>query len=46
MAFISAYSSGEPVQVWILPLALLALLIVSYFTRPPSRRVTVMPRTR
>jgi hypothetical protein len=46
MAFISAYSSGEPVQVWILPLALLALLIVSYFTRPPSRRVTVVPRTR
>jgi len=46
MAFISAYSSGEPVQVWILPLALLALLIVSYFTRTPSRRVSVMPRTR
>src|SRR4029453_18079834 len=46
MAFISASSPGEPVQVWILPLALLALLIVSYFTRTPSRRVSVMPRTR
>ena len=39
MATISAYSSGEPVQVWILPPALLALLIVSYVTRPPNRRV-------
>jgi DoxX-like family len=39
MAFISAYSSGERVQVWSLPLALLGLLIVSYVTRPPSRRL-------
>lgn len=39
MATISAYSSGEPVQVWILPPALLALLIVSYVMRPPNRRV-------
>ena len=40
MAFISAYAIGEKIQVWILPLGLLVLLAVSYFTRPPSRRVT------
>ena len=39
MATISAYSSGEPVQIWALPLGLLALLIASYVTRPPNRRV-------
>ena len=39
MACISAYSSGEPVQIWTLPVILLALLAVSYFTRPESRRV-------
>ena len=39
MAFISAYSAGEGVQVWILPLAVLALLGVSYVTRPAKRRV-------
>jgi hypothetical protein len=39
MAFISAYTSGEKVQTWILPLGLLVLLAVSYFTRPSSRRV-------
>ena len=38
MATISAYSSGEPATVWTLPIALLALLTVSYFTRPASRR--------
>ena len=40
MAFISAYSSGEPVQILMLPPALLALLVVSYLTRPSARRVT------
>jgi hypothetical protein len=39
MATISAYSSGESVQVWILPLGLLGLLAISYLTRPPGRRV-------
>jgi Na+(H+)/acetate symporter ActP len=39
MAFISAYSTGDGVQVWSMPLALLVLLIVSYVTRPPSRRL-------
>jgi hypothetical protein len=39
MASISAYLSGEGVQVAALPLVLLVLLSVSYFTRPPNRRV-------
>src|SRR5262245_61349599 len=39
MAFISAYTLGEPAQIWAMPLALLALLIVSYVTRPSSRRL-------
>jgi DoxX-like family len=39
MAFISARASGEPVQVWTMPLVLLALLAVSYVTRPAGRRV-------
>ena len=43
MAFISAYTVGEKVQVWILPLGLLALLTVSYLTRPSSRRVAGSP---
>ncbi|HMI47984.1 MAG TPA: DoxX family protein [Gemmatimonadaceae bacterium] len=40
MAFISAYLSGEAAQTLILPPVLLALLAVSYVTRPPGRRVT------
>ena len=43
MAFIAAYTGGDGVQVWIMPLALLALLIVSYVTRPPSRRLVRSP---
>lgn len=43
MAFISAYTVGEKVQVWILPLGLLVLLTVSYLTRPSSRRVVGSP---
>jgi hypothetical protein len=39
MAFISAYSVGEPLQIMIMPLALLALLMVSYVTRPAGRRM-------
>jgi hypothetical protein len=42
MAFISAYLSGDGVKVWILPLALLALVGVSYVTRPASRRVKTL----
>jgi DoxX-like family len=41
MAFISAYSSGEGPQIWIMPLGLLALLTVSYVTRPVDRRLAV-----
>jgi len=40
MAFIAAYSSGEPVQILMLPPALVALLVVSYVTRPSARRVS------
>jgi DoxX-like family len=36
MATISAYSIGER---WYLPLVLLALLVVSYLTRPAGRRL-------
>jgi DoxX-like family len=39
MATIAHYSAGDGVQVAIVPLALFALLIVSYVTRPPSRRL-------
>lgn len=41
MALITHYSGGDGVQVWSMPLLLLALLVVSYLTRPPSRRLTV-----
>jgi len=40
MATIAHYSSGDGPQVWSLPLVVLALLIVSYLTRPASRRLT------
>jgi hypothetical protein len=39
MAFISAYVGGEGVGIWGLPPVLLVLLIISYVTRPPSRRL-------
>jgi hypothetical protein len=42
MASISARFSEEGL-VWIVPLVLLALLAVSYLTRPPSRRLTGSP---
>ena len=40
MAFISAMASAEPVQTLVLPPILLGLLVVSYATRPASRRLT------
>ena len=43
MAFISAYLTGDGVKSWILPPVLLALLAVSYATRPASRRVKPFP---
>jgi len=39
MAFISAYLSGDGPKVWILPIVLLALMAVSYVTRPANRTV-------
>ena len=39
MATISAYLSGDGVKTWILPLVLLTLVAVSYFTRPANRRL-------
>lgn len=39
MATISAYLSGDGVKTWSLPLVLLALVGVSYFTRPQNRRL-------
>ena len=44
MAAISAYSSGESAGVWTMPIALLTLLGVSYFTRPPARRPAPLAR--
>ena len=44
MAFIAAYAIGDGPQVWAMPLTLLALLVVSYLTRPASRRVFVVPQ--
>jgi len=39
MAFVSAYTIGEPPQIWAIPLVLLLFLAVSYATRPPHRRL-------
>jgi hypothetical protein len=39
LATISAYLSGDGVKAWSLPLAILVLVAVSYFTRPPNRRL-------
>ena len=38
MATIAAYSIGDGVMAWGMPLVLLVLLVVSYVTRPSSRR--------
>jgi hypothetical protein len=43
MAIIAHYSSGDGAQVWSVPLVLLLLLIVSYVTRPASRRLLPSP---
>ena len=39
MATIAHYSAGDGVKVWIFPLTLLLLLLVSYVTRPANRRL-------
>jgi hypothetical protein len=41
MAFISAYTGGEGAQTWAMPPVLLALLLVSYVTRPAGRRLAL-----
>jgi hypothetical protein len=38
MALITHYTGGDGPKVWIMPLLLLVLLVVSYLTRPASRR--------
>jgi DoxX-like family len=43
MALVAHYSAGDGVQVWSMPLGLLSLLIVSYLTRPASRRLGALP---
>jgi hypothetical protein len=43
MAFIAHYSAGDGPQVWSFPLVLLGLLVVSYLTRPASRRLLPSP---
>lgn len=39
MATISGYLTGDGVKDWTLPPVLLLLVAVSYFTRPPDRRL-------
>ena len=43
MAVVAHYSAGDGAQVWSIPLVLLVLLIVSYVTRPASRRLESVP---
>jgi hypothetical protein len=43
MACVAHYSAGDGVQIWSISLALLVLLIVSYVTRPASRRLAASP---
>ena len=44
MATGSAYLSGEPPSIWLLPMVLLVLLAASYATRPPGRRLVSWPQ--
>ena len=43
MATIAHYSAGDGMQVAGFPLVLFILLVVSYVTRPPSRRLLLGP---
>jgi hypothetical protein len=43
MATLAHYLAGDPAQTFGMPLVLLALLMVSYFTRPASRRLAPSP---
>ena len=44
IAFIAAYAIGDGPQVWVMPLGFLVLLMVSYLTRPASRRLVLTPQ--
>ena len=44
MAAISEYAQGDGSGIWMLPLGLLAILLVSYFSRPTSRRLVATLR--
>jgi hypothetical protein len=44
MAFIAHTASGEGMQVAGVPLTLFVILVVSYVTRPPSRRLVLGQR--
>lgn len=43
MAVVAHYAAGDGAQTWSMPLVLLAFLIVSYATRPASRRLAPLP---
>jgi hypothetical protein len=43
MATIAHYAAGDGMQVAGIPLTLFVILVVSYVTRPPSRRLVVGP---
>jgi hypothetical protein len=43
MAVVAHYSAGDGVQIWAIPLVLLVLLIVSYMSRPATRRLGASP---
>jgi hypothetical protein len=43
MACVAHYSAGDGARIWGIPLSLLVLLIVSYVTRPASRRLAAIP---
>ena len=43
MAVVAHYSAGDGVQIWAIPLVLLVLLIVSYVSRPATRRLGASP---
>jgi DoxX-like family len=45
MATIAHYSAGDGPKGWSFPLMLLVLLVVSYVTRPASRRLSASPAT-
>lgn len=43
-AHIAHHAAGDPAREYVVPLVLLAILFVSYFTRPESRKLAASPR--